>query len=61
MGPALALATLQGRMKFVRPLYRDLYDWPEKRQEAIDTFLAHRGQYMGMCADMVAKDLHLEA
>ena len=61
VGPALALATLQGRMKFVRPLYRDLYDWPEKRQEAIDTFLAHRGQYMGMCADMVAKDLHLEA
>jgi len=61
VAPALALATVQGRMKFVRPLYRDLYAWPEKRQEAIDTFLAHRGQYMGMCADMVAKDLHLDA
>ena len=32
----------QGRMKFVRPLYRDLYAWEEKRQQAIDTFKAHR-------------------
>ena len=29
-------------MKFVRPLYRDLYAWEEKRQLAIDTFKAHR-------------------
>ena len=29
-------------MKFVRPLYRDLYGWEEKRQQAIDTFKAHR-------------------
>jgi len=58
--PALRLATVQGRMKFVRPLYRDLYAWEEKRQQAIDTFKAHRNQYMAMCADMVAKDLHLE-
>jgi leukotriene-A4 hydrolase len=61
VAPALRLATVQGRMKFVRPLYRDLYGWEEKRQQAIDTFLAHRDQYMGMCADMVAKDLHLPA
>ena len=99
-------------MKFVRPLYRDLYAWEEKRQQAIDTFkahrqvhidvaavsvvdvvvalllllflflfpllllllfllllslccccfniLSHRTQYMQMCADMVAKDLHLD-
>jgi len=47
-------------MKFVRPLYRDLYAWEEKRQQAIDTFKAHRTQYMQMCADMVAKDLHLD-
>merc|ERR1711953_1288552 len=58
--PALRLATVQGRMKFVRPLYRDLYAWEKKRQQAIDTFKAHRSQYMAMCADMVAKDLHLE-
>ena len=29
-------------MKFVRPLYRDLYAWEEKGQQAIDTFKAHR-------------------
>ena len=29
-------------MKFVRPLYRDLYAWEDKRQQAIDTFKAHR-------------------
>merc|ERR1712066_143688 len=57
---ALKLATIQGRMKFVRPLYRDLYAWEEKRQQAIDTFKAHRSQYMAMCADMVAKGLHLD-
>ena len=29
-------------MKFVEPLYRDLYNWVEKKQPAIDTFKAHR-------------------
>jgi len=56
---ALKLATVQGRMKFVRPLFKDLYGWEEKRQEAIDTFLAHRGEMMYVCAEMVAKDLHI--
>ena len=36
----------QGRMKFVRPLYRDLYAWEEKRQQAIDTFKAHRSVHI---------------
>jgi len=56
---ALKLATVQGRMKFVRPLFKDLYGWEEKRQQAIDTFLAHRGEMMYVCAEMVAKDLHI--
>lgn len=59
VSPALNLATVQGRMKFVRPLYRDLYAWEEKRQLAVDTYLAHRDQMMAVCADMVAKDLHI--
>ena len=29
-------------MKFVEPLYRDLYNWVEKKQLAVDTFKAHR-------------------
>merc|ERR1712176_443620 len=53
---ALKLATVQGRMKFVRPLYRDLYAWEEKRQLAIDTFLAHRDEMMYVFAEIVAKD-----
>jgi len=57
---ALKLATVQGRMKFVRPLYRDLYAWEEKRQLAIDTFLAHRDEMMYVCAEMVAKDLNIK-
>lgn len=56
---AIKLATAQGRMKFVRPLYRDLYAWQEKRQLAVDTYLAHKDQMMAVCAEMVAKDLHI--
>ena len=59
VAPALRLVTVQGRMKFVRKLYLDLYAWKKKRQEAVDTFLAHRDQYMHMVADRVAKDLHI--
>ena len=40
----------QGRMKFVRPLYRDLYAWEEKRQQAIDTFKAHRQVHIDVAA-----------
>eukprot|EP00092_Neocalanus_flemingeri_P025554 GFUD01027705.1.p1 GENE.GFUD01027705.1~~GFUD01027705.1.p1 ORF type:complete len:610 (+),score=157.60 GFUD01027705.1:266-2095(+) len=59
LAEALKLATVQGRMKFVRPLFKDLYGWEEKRQQAIDTFKAHRGEMMYVCAEMVAKDLHI--
>jgi len=56
---ALKLATIQGRMKFVRPLYRDLYGWEEKRQQTIDHYLAHKDEMMYVTAEMVARDLHL--
>ena len=29
---AVKLVTEQGRMKFVRPIYRDLYAWEEQRK-----------------------------
>ena len=57
---ALNLVNIQGRMKFVRPLYRDLYAWEEKRQQAVDNFIAHRDEMMFVCAEMVAKDLHVK-
>ncbi|KAK2708397.1 leukotriene A-4 hydrolase-like [Artemia franciscana] len=60
VSPALDYATSQGRMKFVRPIFRDLYGWEEMRQKAIDAYYAHKDQWMYMTAYAVAKDLHLE-
>ena len=59
VGPALELATSQGRMKFVRPLFRDLYAWEEVRQRAVDAYLENRDRMMHVCAEMVGKDLHV--
>ncbi|KAK2577166.1 hypothetical protein KPH14_003323 [Odynerus spinipes] len=56
---ALDFATEQGRMKFVRPIFRDLYNWEEMRQIAVDTYLKKKNKMMYVTAHMVAKDLHL--
>ncbi|XP_032674153.1 leukotriene A-4 hydrolase [Odontomachus brunneus] len=56
---ALAFATEQGRMKYVRPIFRDLYEWVEVRQRAIDVYLSKKNKMMYVTAHMVAKDLHL--
>ncbi|XP_059141199.1 leukotriene A-4 hydrolase-like [Physella acuta] len=50
----------QGRMKFVRPLYSDLYAWEFARPKAIENFKAHRAEMHNTTATMVAKDLHLK-
>merc|ERR1712113_620876 len=47
---AIEMVTEQGRMKFLRPLYRDLYEWEAKRQEAIEVFLRLKDQYMQVAA-----------
>ena len=57
---ALEFVTKFGTLKFVRPLYRDLYDWEDKREEALNTFLENREHMMHVTAQMVASDLHLE-
>ncbi|XP_066142815.1 leukotriene A-4 hydrolase isoform X2 [Euwallacea fornicatus] len=51
---------VMGRMKFLRPLYRDLYAWEHTRQKAIDNFKANRQYMMHVSAYMVAKDLSIE-
>ncbi|PVD24845.1 hypothetical protein C0Q70_15331 [Pomacea canaliculata] len=56
---ALEFVTEQGRMKFVRPLYRDLYEWEASRQRAINNFLEHEREMHNTTAKLVAKDLHL--
>jgi leukotriene A-4 hydrolase/aminopeptidase len=57
----VAMLKEQGRMKFTRPLYRELYAAAgDARQLALDTFNEWRQNYHNICAKMVAKDLHLE-
>ncbi|KAG8256229.1 Leukotriene A-4 hydrolase [Homalodisca vitripennis] len=60
VAPALQFVTEQGRMKFVRPIYRDLYAWEDMRQRTIDNFQATKANMMAVLVHNVAKDLHLE-
>ncbi len=54
---ALAFVTEQGRMKYVRPLYRDLFRAPQLRESAVTTFHAHRHTYHNIAAALIEKDL----
>jgi len=56
---ALKFVSDQGRMKFIRPIYRELYDWVEVRQMAIDTFRQNQNSMMYVSAYTVSKDLHI--
>lgn len=49
--------TTQGRMKYVRPLYRSLYRSSMGKKLAVKTFLANKEFYHPICAKMVAFDL----
>ncbi|XP_043569231.1 leukotriene A-4 hydrolase [Chiloscyllium plagiosum] len=56
---ALEMVTVQGRMKFTRPLYRDLYNFEQAREQAIETFKKNKPCMHPITAALVAKDLHL--
>lgn len=49
--------TSQGRMKFVRPLYRALFHSEMGKELAVKTFLEHKDFYHPIAAKMVASDL----
>lgn len=49
--------TSQGRMKFVRPLYRSLFRSDMGKEIAVKTFLANKDFYHPIAAKMVAADL----
>jgi leukotriene-A4 hydrolase len=49
----------QGRMKFVRPLYRQLASSENGKQLAIKTFHEWKENYHNICSKMVSKDLNL--
>lgn len=48
------------RMKFVRPVYRDLAGWDVGKPLAIENFNKVKNQMMKVCANMVAKELGVE-
>ncbi|CAC5402108.1 unnamed protein product [Mytilus coruscus] len=56
---ALKFVNEQGRMKFVRPIYRALYAWEGSRDTAIKNFLSKRPEMHTTTAELVGKDLHL--
>lgn len=51
--------TIQGRMKYIRPLYKELYAREESKELAVKTFQDHRNFYHPIAAALIAKDLHL--
>ncbi|ORX55588.1 hypothetical protein DM01DRAFT_1320836 [Hesseltinella vesiculosa] len=56
----VSFVTEQGRMKYVRPLYRSLAKAKGDGQAlARSTYLAHRSFYHPICAQLLAKDLGL--
>ncbi|KAL4656805.1 leukotriene A-4 hydrolase-like [Arapaima gigas] len=57
---ALKMATEQGRQKFTRPLYRELYNFQKFREEVVSTFLKHRPSMHQVTASLVAKDLKVD-
>uniref|UniRef100_H3CCG6 Leukotriene A(4) hydrolase n=1 Tax=Tetraodon nigroviridis TaxID=99883 RepID=H3CCG6_TETNG len=58
---ALQMATEQGRMKFTRPLFRDVSNFEKFREEAASRFVAHRAAMHPVTAALVAKDLKIPA
>ena len=46
-----------GRGKFVRPLYRDLAKWEEKKGDAVAFFMENKNKLMAGLVDGVNKDL----
>ena len=50
----------QGRMKFLRPLYKALYRSKMGKDVAVQTFQGSRQSYHPIAAKMVAADLHID-
>ncbi|EDW75514.2 uncharacterized protein Dwil_GK23897, isoform A [Drosophila willistoni] len=48
------------RMKFCRPIYRDLAAWPEAKPAAVKNFLSVKDQMMAVCVHTIEKDLGLK-
>jgi leukotriene-A4 hydrolase len=56
----VAFITAQGRMKFVRPLYKALFNSVVGSSVARDTFIANSNMYHPICRKMLASDLGID-
>ncbi|XP_054623454.1 leukotriene A-4 hydrolase isoform X2 [Dunckerocampus dactyliophorus] len=54
---ALKMASEQGRMKFTRPLFREVFNFAKYREEAVRVFLAHRATMHPVTSGLVSKDM----
>jgi leukotriene-A4 hydrolase len=57
LSAAIYFMTSQGRMKYVRPLYRALHKSEMAKEIAQQVFLDHKDFYHPICAKMIASDL----
>ena len=57
---AVQMVTDQGRMKFLKPIYRDMYAWEEARETALETFEKNRGSMMKVSVKRIEKILKLK-
>uniref|UniRef100_A0A668AKC5 Leukotriene A(4) hydrolase n=1 Tax=Myripristis murdjan TaxID=586833 RepID=A0A668AKC5_9TELE len=57
---ALKMATEQGRMKFTRPLFREVYNFEKYREEAVRTFQTHRAAMHPVTSGLTGKDLKVD-
>lgn len=56
----LEFANSNFRMKFCRPIYRDLGAWPEAKPAAVRNFVSVKDQMMAVCSHTIEKDLGLK-
>ncbi|KAM6153182.1 leukotriene A-4 hydrolase isoform 2-T2 [Erethizon dorsatum] len=57
---ALKMATEQGRMKFTRPLFKDLAAFDKSHDEAVRTYQEHKASMHPVTAMLVGKDLKVD-
>ncbi|CAJ1054375.1 leukotriene A-4 hydrolase [Xyrichtys novacula] len=57
---AMKMATEQGRMKFTRPLFKEVYNFEKFRELALQMFRDHRAAMHPVTAGLVAKDLKVD-
>ncbi|PIO62198.1 leukotriene A4 hydrolase, partial [Teladorsagia circumcincta] len=56
---ALKFVSSQGRLKYCRPVYKDLTAWPAAKNRARETYIQTRSSMHPITAEMIAKDLHM--